>query len=572
MCIRDSSETVNVASLDARHISIQAEEDNDGVSVSLRSSSSPSSNNPIITITLSENDLNNLKSLPTLATNENNTYLTILSLAIQDMADRRVSSIFSTAARQVQMFTADQTGPEITDFELDMDSGVMIITFNEFVNESSLDLTQLTLRSSRSVVNAQVYTLTNTATTLSFTGTVATLQLSVSDLNSIKVRRQLAISNVTTFLQASSEAVLDMNGNNLMMVPPNLAEPVSVYVSDTNRPSLMSFDLDVNTQAITLHFNETIDSSPVQLTHIILQQDQSGAAASLPLTNGTVGNDNHDLIIELNSDDLNELSRLGICTTMDNCFIAFFDTAFADTAGNEVISINDTNAMQVGVFTVDRTPPRLVLFTSFDLDAGLLTLQFSETVRVSTLDITALSLDQFPTTDLSRYTLSGGSMVLGSDRDFIAIQLSTEDLNGLKETGGVCFGAFSCWVRFPSNLIEDITMNNVIEVRTGTGSVNIIEQVADFTPDTTSPQLIEFDLDLNSGIVNLVFDEPIRSTEIDSNLQQLTLANSSDGQAAYTLTGGTPLTAADGTEFRFNASHGVVNFINNLLQAIYGIK
>ena len=215
---------------------------------------------------------------------------------------------------------------------------------------------------------------------------------------------------------------------------------------------------------------------------------------------------------------------------MSNCFLAYPSEAFRDTANNFIIPVDTTSATPVVMFTLDSTPPTLVEFSSFDLDAGLLTLSFSETVRVSTVMFDALSLDQFPTASANRYTLTDGQ-ILGSDRDVITIQLTTADLNGFKETGGVCFDVNSCWVRFTSSFIQDITLNSIVAVPTG--SINVLHLVQDFVPDTTSPELVAFDLDLNRGEMNLVFDEPIRSTEIDSNLNQLTLANSSNGQTLF---------------------------------------
>ena len=84
------SETVNVQSLDVRHIAIQSANDTSDVSVSLRDSRSLSQNLPIIDITLSDNDLNNIKADSMLAVSNTTTYLTIIPLAIQDMAGRQV--------------------------------------------------------------------------------------------------------------------------------------------------------------------------------------------------------------------------------------------------------------------------------------------------------------------------------------------------------------------------------------------------------------------------------------------------------------------------------------------------
>ena len=543
------SETVNVeGSLDVRHITVQSEENTADISVRLRDSISLSTNSPVITIMLSPSDLNNLKSQPLLATNANNTYLSILSLAIRDMANRPLQSIFSTNAQPVQTFTEDRTGPEIDRFELDMNTGILALTFNEYVNESSLDLQYLTLRSSRDVT-AETVTLTNSATIISFRGTAVMLQLSVQDVNAIKSQRSLATSIDSTFLEAMANTILDMNQNTLMSIPSNLAEPAEGYISDTNRPSMISFEMDINTETLTIRFSETIDSLTADPTNITLQQDAQQLANFLTLSGGTVtSGDSPNITIRISSVDLNELSRLGICTAQDNCFIAFPNNTFDDMFGNPVIAIDESGAISVRTFIVDRTPPMFVRFTSFDLDSGLLTLEFSETVRVSTVNFSALSFDAFFHSSTPRYTLMHGGRVLGSDREIITIELSTSDLNGIKLTQDVCDDENRCWVRFTRDFIRDITDNQITEVASR-ADLGLADLPGVFTPDTTRPLLTSFDLNLDNGELTLNFDEPIRF--VDFSFTELTLANSSDALAFYQLTGGSRITSMDGTEFRF---------------------
>ena len=175
----------------------------------------------------------------------------------------------------------------IARFELDMNTGILSLTFNEYVNESSLDLQYLTLRSSRDVT-AETVTLTNSATVISFRGTAVTLQLSVQDVNAIKSQRNLATSIGSTFLEAMANTILDMNQNTLMSIPSNLAEPAEGYISDTNRPSMISFEVDINTETLTIRFSETIDSLTADPTNITLQQDAQQSANFLTLSGGTV--------------------------------------------------------------------------------------------------------------------------------------------------------------------------------------------------------------------------------------------------------------------------------------------
>ena len=130
--------------------------------------------------------------------------------------------------------------------------------------------------------------------------------------------------------------------------------------------------------------------------------------------------------------------------------------------------------------------------------------------------LSQLILQTFPNNDMSVYTLTSGSMILGTDREIISIQLSENDLNGIKRTWStsrVCFDINSCWVRFSSVFIEDISGNPINAVLSRPAFV-LTEQVGTFIPDSTPPMLTNFDLDMDTGYITLAFDEPIRYIEL----------------------------------------------------------
>ena len=546
------SETVNVYTLMVSQITIQSSENSDEISYDLVDSIPVLEYTPNVDIKLSSGDINAIKSEPLLASSNDSTFISISTRTIMDMASLEVEPIFDDEAKQVEVFISDSTPPEIRSYNLDMNTGELDITFSEYINVSSLDLTGISMIGGRSST-ADSHTFQETATTLSFEGTEISLELSVDDVNEIKKLRGLAISNTTTFMIATSTSVLDMNMNMLMTLEILSAERVTEFVEDTNRPSLGSdsFDLNVNTKTITLHFNETIDSNTTILTLITLQEEFT-YSTNVTLSGGTISSgDSADLAIRITDEDINELSRLGVCTTRFNCYISFPSEAFTDMVNNTIIGIDGAMAESVGVFIDDMTAPKLVNFTSFDLDTGIIVLEFDETVNVSTVDFTALSLDEVAHSPDNRYTLRTGQ-ILGRDREVIEIQVSVEDLNGIKQLRSVCYDSNRCWIRFTADFIQDIVGNSVAMVDSSFDIV-VYELVGDFTPDTTQPQLLYFDLDMDSGELTLEFDEPIRYIELV--FTEITIANSSDSKLFHTLTGGTRLTNRDSAMFGFRMTN-----------------
>lgn len=83
------------------------------------------------TVQLYHTDWDNLKYYTNLAVNENSTNLVMGSSAVTDMAGNQVEHIPSSYAMKCASFTEDTTDPELVSFDLDMDTGVMSLTFTE---------------------------------------------------------------------------------------------------------------------------------------------------------------------------------------------------------------------------------------------------------------------------------------------------------------------------------------------------------------------------------------------------------------------------------------------------------
>jgi len=92
------------------------------------------------------------------------------------------------------------------------------------------------------------------------------IKIGLSDLNEIKRLMYLATSNATTYLQLTEYVIRDTAGN--MNLPAN-ATQVTRFSPDQTRPELLSFDLNLSQDVLTLRFSETVRAStlnPTQLT------------------------------------------------------------------------------------------------------------------------------------------------------------------------------------------------------------------------------------------------------------------------------------------------------------------
>ena len=98
--------------------------------VTLQTSMPESTNGPSILVPLLLDDQNALKQVTTVATNNNNTYLTVLEGAFLDMSNVPGLPILDTMALQVSNFTADLTRPRLTRFGLNLTTDVLTLYFS----------------------------------------------------------------------------------------------------------------------------------------------------------------------------------------------------------------------------------------------------------------------------------------------------------------------------------------------------------------------------------------------------------------------------------------------------------
>jgi len=102
----------------------------------------------VIVIQIGINDLNAIKRIKELGRRENETYLSFPETFVIDMFANRVIPIETEDARMVDVYTPDMTRPDLVNFSLNMTSELLILTFDETVDASTLNITYLTLLSS----------------------------------------------------------------------------------------------------------------------------------------------------------------------------------------------------------------------------------------------------------------------------------------------------------------------------------------------------------------------------------------------------------------------------------------
>ena len=222
-----------------------------------------------ISINITLFDLNSIKSLR-IAEDVMTSWLSVSPCAIIDqegLPTQRVDSI------SVRDYTPDTNPPQLQEFDLDMNTGIITLRFSETVMGPFIDSPQITFQSDANLtLMSSDHTLNNYSVSLSGLEPTIIVRIGVDDLNELKRQTELAISSSTTFISITSLLVSDTKRNDVIDILPSDALPVAKYTSDVSRPHLVSFGLNLVTNTLSLTFNETVSGSTMDETRLFLQE------------------------------------------------------------------------------------------------------------------------------------------------------------------------------------------------------------------------------------------------------------------------------------------------------------
>ena len=431
-----------------------------GLISQLQSSTTSSGNGYSITVNISNADLFNIKSINGLARNENTTFVTLRASAIDDTSGDDVLAITDGKALRVRTYITDNVQPSLLSYILDLNTGFLNLTFDDFPNASTFVFQQFELRS-RAAGAIEVLPLSTAEIFISPNAFTLGVQLNLTDLNEIKLRRNLATSPSNTFLSIQPGSVLDFFGNPVIGISTFAARQVDNFIPDSTGPEVVSYFLDVNGSTLILTFSETINSAVFQPTAITLQDSANTSITgnSYRLTGGSVDRrDGTVITVQLSDQDVTGLQQeFTIAASVESTYLAVDDTLVTDTNNNRNMIISESNAMQIlsANFIMDEINPTLASFT-FDLNQGTLSLTFSKVISIQDIQYRDILLQ-----NISRGAVFGGShkltggTPLSNNSNVIEVMLTPSDLNIIKINTMFGVSAASTHIAFNSTTFQD---------------------------------------------------------------------------------------------------------------------
>ena len=327
-----------------------------------------------VMLTLTNYDLNQIKANIVLGTDDSTTYLILSDRAVVDTSGNFYCN--NTSPIGATNFTQDTTPPVLLNFTLNMNTGILTLTFSEVVitpvvpEEVTLlaepDLSQVvstmvgsgsgsagSISGSGLAVNGSgsglmasgmlgmelqsvaAYTLTGGSSSINLTVAphIVTFELTSGDLNEIKHISELATSTSSTLISITNAAVNDYSINNNVEIPRYSPLQASGFIPDVSRPEILSFDLDMDSSILTLSFSEVVNISSFDITAIMLQSNSFVTFGTFySLQNSTTAFETLTRVnIFLSDEDANNIKRMtSLATFMNNTYLSIMATLVQD--------------------------------------------------------------------------------------------------------------------------------------------------------------------------------------------------------------------------------------------------
>ena len=246
-------------------------------------------------------------------------------------------------------------------FDLDFNTGVLNLTFDEVVNPNTVVFEGITIQNlpnssmiepgflfdSHAFVEGGEPLINNTG--------VVTLQLQLDlDLNALKIAPNLATNVNDTFIRINFGTILDTNDNPNQPTVDGEAIRISNIVEDTSPPYLRYFDLNLNDNFLILKFSEAVLPETLNISAITLLSAPSSTDYVTFDQNSRVVRREFDslLYVGFTAADENDLknTRRAIAKSPETTYLSIESEAAEDYFGYNVLNISDENAVQVRLY------------------------------------------------------------------------------------------------------------------------------------------------------------------------------------------------------------------------------
>ena len=230
--------------------------------------------------------------LTAVKTNSNITYLLIDNDTVFDLSGNGFISVGPIAAVDI---IADYSPATVVNFLLDMNIVQLVLTFNDVVDVSTLELSEVFIQryaysSTRHVPSGSYNNRINSS--------IIAINLSVSSFRILKyynLNYGLASDINSTYLTIHAHAINDYRGVDIIAITDGNGIVASNYIGDDEPPVLTNFSFDLDAGRIWFNFDESIQQSSFNFSLFSIHP------SSVNITNTSVNFYNGGLYVRYNN-------------------------------------------------------------------------------------------------------------------------------------------------------------------------------------------------------------------------------------------------------------------------------
>ena len=470
-------------------------------------------NGSILTVNLSSVDLNAIKLNLQLAVDNETTNLLVNPMAVVDYSENYLEPIFNATALPTNMLISDSTAPVLYGFHVDLDVSRIVLTFSEPVSAESFNTSLISFSDGSPDTNITL----SSSSTSTVNSPILYIMLSPEDNEALRVNTTFGSSTDNSVIFITSNAVADLNSN----LFEGLSMPLTAanVVNDSTFPTLVGFELDLNSSVIILQFSEPINIENFNVDGLAIIPNETFTGPSIDLSSSTLISlaNTSNVVINI-TNNINRIKALNILGTSESdTFLIIQDNIAFDLAGNALVAIREPGFGSTFV-RPDEISPKIIYFT-LNLDTEILSIRFSEPVDVLNFDISSLIfINESNGAELVRLTDGDASII---EYTLVNISLVPEDLNALKVLRSLATNINNTYISTELGFITDTSDNQLSAI-----PVYDPLQASEVIPDTIMPELISFTFSYDSGRISLTFSEAIDLQSF--NVSRINLQNSAE--------------------------------------------
>ncbi|EDQ86748.1 uncharacterized protein MONBRDRAFT_33612 [Monosiga brevicollis MX1] len=503
------SESINASALQQGQLSFGDVANTENVTLTDASVVDSDSLETVVSLSLDEESSLRILSNKQLCTSQANCRVLLTSAFASDYSGNALD--LTDLASAPLVVVADVRSPTPVGFSANLALETLTLTFSEPMNWTSIDVTSLSVQTSRTMPSATV-TLTSDCSVVATQryGSVGVIQLSAVVAAEVKQDLELLSSANLTWLQVDAAGIRDLAGNE------NSAAvlAVGVYTADSTAPVLIGVAVDMDAGTMTLEYNEPVNTSSVVADLVQVSQTNGSYSTTLDAATSVATAARLSRVIQLNwtQTDLNFFKASGIFQTQAEGFVRTQAAFVTDRAGND----NEMQMLAVSSYVADATAPRLLGFDlNISTEVPFVELEFSEAVNVSTLRLTSMTFRAAQSNDEARAVNVTLGTLLGvvdaQAHTTVQAQLSALDLLAMKDKG-VALTRNTTFLSTLTGFVYDYAGNPSAEVVSSAAL-----QVSNYVGDQTGPELLFAAVDLDAGTLDLTFDEPIANGTLNAS-------------------------------------------------------